>query len=44
MNELKKAPFFIKSDTWRIGFGFWDETRGFELYFGRWILCFYDEI
>lgn len=43
-NKLRKAPFFIKGDTWALGFGYWNEAKGFELYFGFWTLCFYDEI
>jgi hypothetical protein len=41
---MRKAPFFIKSDTWALGFGYWTEAPGFEIYLGRWVLCFYDEI
>lgn len=44
MDNRRKAPFFIKSDTWRLGFGYWYDAHGFEIYFGQWILCLYDEI
>lgn len=42
--NLRKAPFWIKGETWALGFGYWEPAQGFEIYFGWWTLCFYDEI
>jgi hypothetical protein len=32
-------------DNWRIGFGYWidGDVEGWEIYFGRKVLCFFDE-